>query len=791
MKTKIISWLQILPVVFGLLSFSLIKGQESAKLMRKYNVIWNSPSKDASGVMPIGNGDIAAGVYAIEQGSLYLLLSKNDAYNYMGDLFKTGRVKITLTPNPFIPGKPYRQTLDLSTGSILIEADSVKLRVWVDADRPIYHAEIHSTHQIQVTVQPDLWKRIDHTIFNITKFYTAVGGWNPELPTTQDRIVHGKGHLIWYYAVGDRSTYADDLNYYQVPFMASKFKDPFRYNTFGNLVECPQLTLQQSGLQGRGRDFDIRIHALTMQTPDTAKWIQQIEKNAALPIHLQQDWQKHCKWWSDFWNRSWIMASDNTLPATEREHFFGETSTGIRQEKDGAALVAQSYNIFRFLMACQSREKVPVKFNGGLFSQQLKLPYTDKRARSDRQLQADSTWLIHEDDRLWGRRFTFQNQRLLYWPLLASGDIDLMQPFFGYYTQMLEMRKAITKAWFGHAGAYYRENMEPTGAEQDCGHGCETGGLPPKTKPSPNYPGCWHDHYFTAGLETTAMLIDQFQYTGDTVFFNKIIVPFAREALLFYDQHYPRGKDGKLYLEPSQSLETWWVTVNPAPDIAGLRFCLDELLALKAGTPNDRNNWKRFRLEIPEIPMQTIEGKTVIAPALEWEKKRKNTENAELYPVFPFRCYGLGNGTDSLVKLTMKNRTCIDAQNGGCWTQDQIDWAYAGNAEEAAKGLVHRFRTASTFCRFPLYGEEGPDSCPDFDHFGSGSIALQRMLLQDAGRKILLLPAWKKEWDTHFKLHAMHQTTVEATVKNGKIIQLKVSPEYRRKDIVLGKGWSW
>ena len=29
--------------------------------MGRYNVIWNSPSKDASGVMPIGNGDIAAG----------------------------------------------------------------------------------------------------------------------------------------------------------------------------------------------------------------------------------------------------------------------------------------------------------------------------------------------------------------------------------------------------------------------------------------------------------------------------------------------------------------------------------------------------------------------------------------------------------------------------------------------------------------------------------------------------------------------------------------------------------
>ena len=32
--------------------------------------------------MPLGNGDIAAGVYAIKDDALYLLLSKNDAYTY-------------------------------------------------------------------------------------------------------------------------------------------------------------------------------------------------------------------------------------------------------------------------------------------------------------------------------------------------------------------------------------------------------------------------------------------------------------------------------------------------------------------------------------------------------------------------------------------------------------------------------------------------------------------------------------------------------------------------------------
>ncbi|MBM3891951.1 MAG: hypothetical protein FJ388_22790, partial [Verrucomicrobia bacterium] len=66
--------------------------------MSRYNVVWDSPSKDATGVMPIGNGDIAAGVYAIENGDLYLLLAKNDAYTYAGDIFKTGRVRVSLTP---------------------------------------------------------------------------------------------------------------------------------------------------------------------------------------------------------------------------------------------------------------------------------------------------------------------------------------------------------------------------------------------------------------------------------------------------------------------------------------------------------------------------------------------------------------------------------------------------------------------------------------------------------------------------------------------------------------------
>ena len=760
---------------------------ETTNRMSRYNVVWTTPSSDATGVMPIGNGDIAAGVYAIENGDLYLLLAKNDAYNYQGDLFKTGRVRISLNPNPFKSGKPFRQTLDLMTGSIRIEADGLKIRIWADANRPVYHVEVSSPREVQVNVRPDLWKRPDCTPFNMTefngtKFYPSTAISEP----TQDVSLERDGNMLWYFPVGDRSIYPDDLKYYNVRQMSSKLKDPFRFNTFGNLMECPQLLLNNGALTGKGKTFEIRIHSLTMQTPEPSTWVQTIEQQAARKPDIQADWNHHCRWWSDFWGRSWIIATDNTRPVARREILKGEaTPTGIRDEDDGAALTAQSYNVFRFLMACQSRGRVQVKFNGGLFTQQLKFKEEDKKSRTNMVRQADGSWLTNEDDRLWGRRFTFQNQRLLYWPLLASGDYDLMKPFFSYYSNLLEMRKAITKSWFGHEGAYFRENIEPDGAEHDCGND----GRPPRTKPGEKYEGWYHDYYFTSGLEILAMTCDNVNYTGDKAFRDSILVPFAREVLLFFDKHYPRGANGKLLLEPGQVVETWWLAVNPAPDIAGLRFCMDQMQDMNAGTPEDQALWRRFRSEIPEVPLQTIDGQQVIAPAERWEKKQ-NSENGELYPVFPFRCFGVSQGTDAIVDRTMQHRTVKNGMGGGCWTQDQIDWAFAGNAKEAADGLVHRFRIASTMVRFPLFGREGPDSCPDFDHFGSGSVALQRMLIQETNGTILLLPAWPKEWDVDFKLHAMKNTTIEGVVKNGVLTTLKVIPESRRKDVHFAKGWS-
>ena len=58
--------------------------------------------------------------------------------------------------------------------------------------------------------------------------------------------------------MGDRSVYPDDLKFYRVEPMAADFPDPYRFNTFGNLLECPALALKEGALSGTGKSLDWR-----------------------------------------------------------------------------------------------------------------------------------------------------------------------------------------------------------------------------------------------------------------------------------------------------------------------------------------------------------------------------------------------------------------------------------------------------------------------------------------------------------------------------------------------------
>ena len=84
-----------------------------------YNVVWDSPSKDAHGSMPLGNGDVGINAWVDEKGDLVFYVSKTDAWDENARWCKIGRVRVTFDP-PLTPKDGFRQELKLHDGVIEI-----------------------------------------------------------------------------------------------------------------------------------------------------------------------------------------------------------------------------------------------------------------------------------------------------------------------------------------------------------------------------------------------------------------------------------------------------------------------------------------------------------------------------------------------------------------------------------------------------------------------------------------------------------------------------------------------
>src|SRR5215469_5200047 len=105
------------------------------------DVTWNSLGTNENDSMPIGNGDLAANVWTETNGDLVLLVSKADAWTELGQLVKLGRVRVKLSPNPFIGAVDFSQALKLENGEIEIKSGANTMHVWVDANHPVVHVE--------------------------------------------------------------------------------------------------------------------------------------------------------------------------------------------------------------------------------------------------------------------------------------------------------------------------------------------------------------------------------------------------------------------------------------------------------------------------------------------------------------------------------------------------------------------------------------------------------------------------------------------------------------------------
>ena len=428
--------------------------------------------------------------------------------------------------------------------------------------------------------------------------------------------------------------------------------------------------------------------------------------------------------------------------------------------RDEAAYVSQMYHLQRFITACAGRGAYPIKFNGTLFT--VPPGATEK----------------DPDYRRWGPGYWWQNTRLPYISLCASGDFDLQRPLFHMYAEeLLPLCKYRTKLYLGHEGAYYPECIMFWGAVFS-----ETYGWTPfEQRKDKLQSSGWHKWEWVGGLELGWMMLDYYEHTLDREFLRQTALPFTREILTFFEQHYPTNAQGQLVMYPSQALETWWHCTNAMPELAGCIAVTERLLALPAelAPASDRELYQRLHAKLAPIPLREVKGRKALAPA-EFFANKPNIENPELYAVFPFRLFAFNRPNADWALAALEHRW--DRGHSG-WRQDDIFMAYLGLADDARKAIVNRARSHDRGERFPAFWGPNYDWTPDQDHGGVLMKTFQSMLLQTDAQKIFLLPAWPKDWNVEFKLHAPQQTVVEGVFRDGKLASLKVTPESRRADV--------
>lgn len=728
-------------------AFAISRAAMPADVLNKlndYNVTWHTPSVTGSlESMPLGNGDITANVWVENGGDLMLYIGKSDTWSEATRLLKIGRVRISLSPNPFTEPTGFTQTLSLADGTIHITAggrdNRTNIKIWIDANAPIVNIETSSSRKTEVSYTSENMRPEAVT-------FTGGGGHplassfrglmdSPVPPAeSADIFVPSPDRVEWYHRNAS-SFYPTILERQNVGELIGKYPDPYINRTFGASIIGDGMTAANDSTlttSSPRKKTAVRIAVLTLQCDDLAQWQSSLDRLIAdagkRPV--KKAYREHCDWWHNFWGRSWIFLSGD----------------------DDARTITEAYLLQRYMMACQSRGAYPVKFNGGT----LTFDYDGKNG----------------DYRNWGPGYWYQNCRLYYWPLSASGDFDMKMPWFDMYMSILPMQQDVTRIYYGHDGAFFPETLNIFGLYIQDDWGWNNTGKASQTR--------WIRYHYEGALEMLAEMLDYYDHTRDEVFARDYIVPFATQVIRFFDRHWPTINNQYRFI-PANALEQYWDCLNPTDYIAGLTHDITRLRNLPDGLVPDelKSEWELILTRLPPIA-RTPDGKRLL-PAEEFGVDR-NFENPQCYTIFPFRLFGPGRQDPDVALNTFDARTFKESN---CWSQCGIQAAILGLDERMPAMLMRNATARDPQVRFPSFWKPGSDYVPDLDNGGVLALTLQYMLIDNLGDSIILLQAMPRHWSVDFKLYAHDRTSVRVRSDGKRVTNLDVWPESRRKDVIV------
>lgn len=416
--------------------------------------------------MPCVGGDIGLNIW-VENNQLLFYIGRAGCRDENGSLLKMGRTRITMDPSPFATDAEFSQALNLQEGYVEIrstrrDVNTATIRIWAEIKRPVIRVEIESKEKSHVEVSYESWRtdriELPNTGKNLHRGQCMINFDNyPGQVFVEPDHLDAKPHAIrfWHRMNEEHNVFHRLVRTQKLEPIKDKLVDPARNLTWGgelfgrswagDVATAFALDRQTTGeyaltpFKGwcyrsttEATHHDITLVTRIDQAESLDNWHRALDRDitALDGEDLPTVRATTRAWWRDFWNRSYIHINLGK----------GEGDAGWR--------LGRNYALFRYMLASGYNGREPIIFNGGVLT-------FDPTFAADQFTGPGYT----PDHRQWGSALTAQNQRCMYWPMLKSGDFDLLMPGFDFYKNGLINARERVRHYWGHDGCAFPEQI--------------------------------------------------------------------------------------------------------------------------------------------------------------------------------------------------------------------------------------------------------------------------------------------------------------------------------------------
>lgn len=355
---------------------------------------------------------------------------------------------------------------------------------------------------------------------------------------------------------------------------------------------------------------------------------------------------------------------------------------------------------------------------------------------------------------MWCHYMANENIQMMNWHAPVGGLTQLMKALFRHYDSLMDTFRDNARKLYGCRGIFIPAGTTP-------GIGTPTQIVPVIL----NWTGAagWlARHYY-----------EYYLYTGDRAFLLEEVLPFMREAALFYEDFLVKGEDDLLHIYPSVSPENtpanympdqpmdhpMPTAVNATMDIAIIKELFANLIEGSRAVDASLQDIPRWEDMLGRLPPYQINEEGALK---EWshsafEDRYNHRHLSHIYPLFPGQEFTKEENPELFQSCEIAvHKRLLGAQTGWSLSHMAAIYARLGDGEKAAESLDILTRSCLLSNLFTVHNDwrdmgismNKTQAPVQLDANLGTTNAVQEMLLYVSPRMVKLMPAVPERWES-------------------------------------------